>query len=159
MRRRDRPTTWGLRGIFEPVIPRDRRLEVSERVLADGSVHTPVDTAAVADAARRLLAMGCGAVAVAFVNAYANSANEEAALAAVRAVWPNEHVTASSRILPEIREFERISTATLNAYLQPVVANYLERLQSALRGDGVGGDVLIVQSTVGVVSVGRTSVV
>src|SRR3546814_9211255 len=42
MRRRDRPTTWGLRGIFEPVIPRDRRLEVSERVLADGSVHTPV---------------------------------------------------------------------------------------------------------------------
>ena len=153
MRRRDRPATWGLRGAYEPVIPRDRRLEVPERVLADGTVHTPVDTAAVADAARRLLAMGCEAVAIVFINAYANTANEEAALAAVQAVWPNEHVTASSRILPEIREFERTSTATLNAYLQPVVANYLERLQAALRGDGFGGDVLIVQSNGGVMSV------
>src|SRR5690606_6699978 len=71
MRRRDRPTTGGLRGTFEPVIPRDRRLEVNERVLADGSVHTPVDTDAVTDAARRLLEMGCEAVAIAFVNAYA----------------------------------------------------------------------------------------
>ncbi|GHD62218.1 hydantoinase [Thalassobaculum fulvum] len=153
MRRRDRPATWGLRGEFEPVIPRDRRLEVSERVLADGSVHTPVDTAAVTAAAKQLLAMGCQAVAIVFVNAYANAANEQAALEAVRAVWPNEHVTASHRILPEIREFERTSTATLNAYLQPVVASYLERLQAALKGDGFGGDVLIVQSNGGVMSV------
>ena len=153
MRRRDRPATWGLRGEFEPVIPRDRRLEVSERVLADGTVHTPVDIAAVTAAARQLLAMGCQAVAIVFVNAYANAANEQAALEAVRAVWPNEHVTASHRILPEIREFERTSTATLNAYLQPVVASYLERLQAALKGDGFGGDVLIVQSNGGVMSV------
>ena len=100
MRRRDRPTTWGLWGQFEPVIPRDRRLEVPERVLADGSVHTPVDTDAVTAAAEQLLADGCEAVAIVFINAYANAANEEAALAAVRAVWPNEHVTASHRILP-----------------------------------------------------------
>jgi len=153
MRRRDRPATWGLRGEFEPVIPRDRRLEVSERVLADGTVHTPVDIAAVTAAARQLLAMGCQAVAIVFVNAYANAANEQAALEAVREVWPNEHVTASHRILPEIREFERTSTATLNAYLQPVVASYLERLQAALKGDGFGGDVLIVQSNGGVMSV------
>ena len=153
MRRRDRPTTWGLWGQFEPVIPRDRRLEVPERVLADGSIHTPVDLDAVTAAAKRLLADGCEAVAVAFINAYANTANEEAALEAVRAVWPNEHVTGSHRILPEIREFERISTATLNAYLQPVVANYLQRLQDALRGDGFAGDVLIVQSNGGVMTV------
>ncbi|MEQ8862528.1 MAG: hydantoinase/oxoprolinase family protein [Thalassobaculum sp.] len=153
MRRRDRPTTWGLWGQFEPVIPRDRRLEVPERVLADGSIHTPVDLDAVTAAANQLLADGCEAVAVAFINAYANTANEEAALEAVRAVWPNEHVTGSHRILPEIREFERISTATLNAYLQPVVANYLQRLQDALRGDGFAGDVLIVQSNGGVMTV------
>ena len=153
MRRRDRPATWGLRGEFEPVIPRDRRLEVSERVLADGAVHTPVDITAVTAAAKQLLATGCQAVAIVFVNAYANAANEQAALEAVREVWPNEHVTASHRILPEIREFERTSTATLNAYLQPVVASYLERLQAALKGDGFGGDVLIVQSNGGVMSV------
>ncbi len=153
MRRRDRPTTWGLWGQYEPVIPRDRRLEVAERVLADGTVHTPVDVDGVTAAARLLLADGCQAVAIVFINAYANAANEEAALAAVRAVWPNEHVTASSRILPEIREFERASTATLNAYLQPVVADYLERLQDTLRGDGFGGDVLIVQSNGGVMTV------
>jgi N-methylhydantoinase A len=153
MRRRDRPTTWGLHGTFEPVVPRDRRLEVSERVLADGTIHTPVDPEEVAAAARRLLELGCEAVAIAFVNAYANPANEEAALAAVEAVWPTAHVTASSRILPEIREFERTSTATLNAYLQPVVGTYLERLERALASDGFGGQVLIVQSNGGVMTV------
>ena len=153
MRRRDRPKTWGLWGTFEPVVPRDRRLEVAERTLADGTVHTPVDPAAVEAAARALLEMGCEACAIVFVNAYANPETERVARAAVEAVWPNPHVTTSSDILPEIREFERTSTATLNAYLQPTVGNYLEALESTLRSDGLQGDVLIVQSNGGVMSV------
>jgi len=152
MRRRDRPQTWGLWGSFDPVVPRDLRLEVDERVLADGSVHTPVDPEAVKAAARTLLERGAESVCVFFVNAYANDANEKIALETVKQVWPNPHVTASSVILPEIREFERGSTASLNAYLQPPVGNYLERLENGLREGGFGGQVLIVQSNGGVMS-------
>ena len=153
MRRRDRRRTWGLRGDFDPVVPRDRRLEVPERVLADGTIRQPVDLDAVRAAARTLLEDGCTAVALIFVNAYANPANEAAAVAAVRAVWPNPHVSASSEILPEIREFERTSTTALNAYLQPEVAGYLHRLETALRDGGFGGEFLIVQSNGGVMAV------
>ena len=153
MRRRDRPRTWGLWGTFEPVVPRDLRLEVDERTLADGTVRRPVDPEAVKVAARALHERGVEAVCVFFVNAYANDANERAALAAVREVWPNEFVVASSEILPEIREFERASTAALNAYLQPVVGTYLETLERRLRTGGFHGQVLIVQSNGGVMAV------
>ena len=155
MRRRDRPETWGLWGMFEPVVPRDLRLEVDERVLADGSVHTALDADEVRVAAQILLERGAQSVAIFFMNAYANDANEAAAAKAVREIWPNAHVTASSEILPEIREFERLSTATLNAYLQPHVSDYLERLEGGLRRDGFGGDVLMVQSNGGVMSLGE----
>ena len=150
MRRRDRPRTWGLRGDFVPVVSRDLRLEVPERVLADGTLHTPVDLDAVRAAGEALLAAGCRAVAVLFLNAYANPANERAAVAALRALWPNPHVSASHEILPEIREFERFSTTALNAYLQPEVAGYLGRLDTALKDGGFGGEFLIVQSNGGV---------
>ena len=110
MRRRDRPRTWGLRGDFTPVVPRDLRLEVPERTLADGTILTPVDLDAVRAAGQALMDQGCLAVAVLFANAYANPENEAAAVAALRAIWPNPHVSASSEILPEIREYERFST-------------------------------------------------
>ncbi|MFP6733078.1 MAG: hydantoinase/oxoprolinase family protein [Rhodospirillales bacterium] len=152
MRRRDRPETWGLWGMFEPVVPRDLRIEVEERVLADGHVHTALDADQVRAAARDLLDRGVQSVAIFFMNSYANDANERAAAEAVREIWPNPHVTASSEILPEIREFERCSTATLNAYLQPHVGDYLERLEGGLRGDGFAGEVLMVQSNGGVMS-------
>ena len=153
MRRRDRPRTWGLRGDFDPIVPRDLRLEVPERVLADGTIHTAVDLDAVRAAGQSLLDAGCKAVAVLFVNSYANSANEQAAVAALRAIWPNPHVSASSEILPEIREFERFSTTALNAYLQPEVSGYLGRLEAALTSGGFGGEFLIVQSNGGVMAV------
>jgi N-methylhydantoinase A len=153
MRRRDRPRTWGLRGDFEPVVDRRHRLEVPERTLADGTIRTPVDLDAVRAAAAQLQAAGCQAVAVLFANAYANPENETAAAAALRAVWPNEHVSASSEILPEIREFERFSTTALNAYLQPEVSGYLARLEAALKRDGFGGEFMIVQSNGGVMGV------
>ncbi len=153
MRRRDRPQTWGLWGQYEPVVPRELRLEVHERTLADGSVHTQVNTDEVKQAAAHLLEAGAESVCIVFINAYANADNERKALDAVREVWPNEFVEASSNILPEIREFERTSTATLNAYLQPPVASYLRKLEQALDNDGFGGQVLIVQSNGGVMTV------
>ena len=153
MRRRDRPETWGLWGMFEPVISRDLRLEVNERVLADGTIHTVVDETEVVDAAATLMKKGAESVCVFFVNSYANGANEKAAIDAISEVWPNQHITASSEILPEIREFERSSTATLNAYLQPPIGDYLERLEEGLRQGGFGGEILILQSNGGVMSV------
>jgi ABC-type sugar transport system ATPase subunit len=103
-------------------------------------------------AARRLAAQDCEALAIVFINAYANPANERAALAAAREVWPNAHIACSSAILPEIREFERASTTALNAPLQPVVGSYLERLEDALAVDGFIGRFHIVQSNSGVMS-------
>jgi N-methylhydantoinase A len=153
MRRRDRPRTWGLRGDFKPIVPRDLRLEVPERTLADGTIRTPVDLDAVRAAAQTLLDQGCLAVAILFVNAYANAENETLAVAAVRQMWPNPHVSSSAEILPEIREFERFSTTALNAYLQPEVAGYLDRLETALRDGGFKGEFMIVQSNGGVMGV------
>ncbi len=153
MRRRDRPRTWGLWGQFEPVIARNLRLEIAERTHADGTVHTPVDPAHARELATRLSDQGAEAVCVFFINGYANDTNERAAVEAVRSVWPNPYVTAATEIIPEIREFERCSTAALNAYLQPAVASYLDRLQIALAERGASGDVLIVQSNGGVMSV------
>lgn len=153
MRRRDRPRTWGLRGDFEPVVDRRNRLEVPERTLADGTIRTAVDLDAVRAAAKQLQEDGCEAAAILFANTYANPANEAAAVAVLREVWPNAHVSASHEILPEIREFERFSTTALNAFLQPEVSGYLGRLENALRDGGFDGEFMIVQSNGGVMAV------
>ncbi len=155
MRRRDRPRTWGLRGTFRPVAQRKDRIEVPERVLSDGSIERDVDVEAVEKAARNLASAGCEAIAIAFVNAYANSQNETAAREAVERVWPNAHVTTATDILPEIREFERTSTAVLNAYLQPAMGRYLGRLQRSLGEDGAS--LLIVQSNGGLMTADEAS--
>ncbi len=154
MRRRDRRSTWGLWGDFEPVVPRDMRLEVNERTLADGSIRRAVSAAEVKRAALALLKAGAEAVAIVFINAYANAANEEAAFAAVRPVWPNEHISVSSQILPEIREFERTSTTALNAYLQPVAGAYLAKLERALAAEQFTGSFHVVQSNGGIMPAG-----
>jgi N-methylhydantoinase A len=152
MRRRDRRHTWGLWGDFIPIVDRDMRVEVKERTLADGSIRTAVDGAEVRAAAKQLLDQGAQSIAIAFINAYANADNERRALAELRAVWPNEFVAASHEVLSEIREFERSSTTALNAYLQPVVAAYIGKLEAALAKLGFPGRLHIVQSNGGIMS-------
>lgn len=153
MRRRDRPQTWGLWGNFQPLVARDLRLEVDERMLASGEVHRPLDVAQVRTAAQTLLDKGAEAISIVFVNAYANAEHEAAAYEAVRQIWPNDYINVSSQILPEIREFERGSTTAINAYLQPKVSHYLQRLEDTLRERGFAGQVFIVQSNGGVMTV------
>ena len=152
MRRRDRRRTWGLWGDFVPIADRDMRLEVNERTLADGSIRTPLDAAEVVAAATQLLEQGAHSLAIIFINAYANADNERRALAAVQTFWPNAFVTASHEVLSEIREFERSSTTALNAYLQPVVASYIGKLETALTSRGFPGRLHIVQSNGGIMS-------
>jgi len=153
MRRRDRPETWGLWGQFTPVVERQNRIEVSERTLADGTIRQTVDEEEVRNAAQTLLDAGCDSVCLFFINGYANAQNEQIAAKAIRAIWPNEHVSVATEILPEIREFERCSTATLNAYLQPPVASYLSRLEDRISAEKAESEILIVQSNGGVMSV------
>ncbi|MBJ6127919.1 hydantoinase/oxoprolinase family protein [Microvirga splendida] len=152
MRRRDRRNTWGLWGDFVPVVDRDLRLEVGERTMADGTIREEINSDEVKEIARTLLARGAEALAMVFINAYANPANELKALAAAREVWPNENIECSAQILPEIREFERTSTTALNAYLQPVVGSYLGKLNQALAQEKFSGKFHIVQSNGGVMS-------
>ncbi|MFK7854878.1 MAG: hydantoinase/oxoprolinase family protein [Granulosicoccus sp.] len=153
MRRRDRPATWGLKGSYTPVVDRNDRLEVAERVLADGTLLTPVEQIQLQEQVDTLIANGCESVCVFFINGYANNENERRAVEFVRSAWPNKYVTQATEILPEIREFERLSTATLNAYLQPVVSSYLDRLDQGLSVEGFAGELLIVQSNGGVMAV------
>jgi N-methylhydantoinase A len=152
MRRRDRRRTWGLWGDFVPIAERDLRLEVGERTLADGTIHAGVDKAEVRAAATELYRLGAQALAIIFINAYANATNEQEALAAALEVWPNQYICASHQVLPEIREFERSSTTALNAYLQPVVGAYLAHLEHALAEGGFSGQFQIVQSNGGIMS-------
>src|SRR5262245_46567033 len=149
MRRRDRRRTWGLWGDFVPIADRDMRLEVAERPLADGTIRTDVDEGEVGEAARKRTESGAQAVAVIFINAYANAENERRALGIVREVWPNDYACASHEVLSEIREFERSSTTAINAYLQPVVASYVAKLEAALAGQS---KLHIVQSNGGIMS-------
>ena len=153
MRRRDRPQTWCLWGSFSPVVPRDLRHEVPERTLADGTIQTAVNQDAVKEAVQKLLVAEVESISIVFINSYANPENEKIALKIVKELWPNEFVDVSSNILPEIREFERTSTTTLNAYLQPTIGRYLAKLEAGLKDEGFKGQLLIVQSNGGVMTV------
>jgi N-methylhydantoinase A len=150
--RRTRPQSYGLRGTFHPLIDRELRLEVAERMDADGQVLLPLDEATVAEAARRLLAAGCEAVVIHFLHSYINPAHERRAAEIVRSLWPTPYVTAGHAILSEYREFERGVTAAVNASVQPVLARYLSRLRSELAAKGFDRDLLVMQGNGGTIS-------
>jgi N-methylhydantoinase A len=150
--RRTRPQSYGLRGTFHPLIERELRLEVPERMDADGKVLAPLDETAVAEAAKKLLAAGCEAVVIHFLHSYINPAHERRATEIVRPLWPNAYVTAGHAILSEYREFERGVTAAVNAAVQPVLDRYLSRLRTELAAKGFDRDILVMQGNGGTVS-------
>ena len=113
--RRTRPTPYGLKGRFVPLIERHRRLEVDERMDADGRVLVPLDEAAVAAAATKLIELGAESVVIHFLHSYINPAHEARAAEIVRALWPNRLVTAGHTVVAEQREYERGTTAAVNA--------------------------------------------
>ncbi len=152
LRRRDRPDTYGLRGQFAPLAPRERRVEVPERTDYRGRVLRTPREAELRAAAERLLARGAEVCVVSFLNAYANPDNERHAQAVLERCWPNPFVVSAADVLPEIREFERTSTAVLNGYVQPLIGRYLTNLMASLAAAGYDRDVLIVQSNGGVAS-------
>ncbi len=152
IRRRARPHTYGLDGQFEPLIPRNLRLEVGERTASDGTVLAEVDEEEVEAQTKELLKRGAEAIVVSFLHSYANPENEQKVEAIIRKVWPNDYIVISSDLLREFREFERTSTAACNAYVQPIITHYLDSLKNALKKEGYKHDLLIIQSNGGVVS-------
>ena len=150
--RRTRPRPYGLTGWFEPLIPRELRLEVPERMDAEGLPVIPLDEAAVREAVRRLIDAGCESLVIHFLHSYINPAHERRALEIARESWPNRYVTAGHTLLSEYREYERGVTAAVNASVQPVLDRYIERLRSELKRRGFTRDLLVMQGNGGTVS-------
>jgi N-methylhydantoinase A len=134
----------------EPLVPRRLRLGVNERLRADGRVETPLDRDSLASAIAALKREGVEAVAVAYLHAWRDPAHEQATRAALAAALPDAYVSLSSEVLPQIKEFERVSTTIVNAYVGPALARYLDRLEQRLAEAGYHGPTLIIQSHGGV---------
>jgi N-methylhydantoinase A len=150
--RRTRPQPYGLKGWFEPLIPRERRFEVSERVSAEGDVLIPLDEDEVRAAAKALIEAGCESLVIHFLHGYLNPAHEQRAAEIAAEVWPNAYITMGHAILSEYREYERGVTASVNACIQPVLDRYISRLRDGLSERGYSHDLLVMQGNGGTVS-------
>jgi N-methylhydantoinase A len=133
-----------------PLVPRNLRLGVAERITIDGEVATPLDEASLLDAIDRLKQENLEALAVCFMHSYANPAHEQAAKEIIEREMPDVFLTVSSELLPQARLYERVSTAALNCYVGPVLRKYLRFLAEALDKIGFAGVLLIMQSNGGV---------
>ena len=134
----------------EPLVKRRLRLGVDERMAADGSVVTPLDAGTVSDALDLLEQADVEAVAICLLNSYVNGRHEIEVERLVRERLPDVAVSRSSAVLPLIREYDRTSTTVINAYLQPIMGDYLERLAQGLRRAGSRAPILMLQSSGGV---------
>ncbi len=150
--RRTRPNPYGMVGHFEPLIPRELRLEVRERMDADGKVVTPLDRDETATVIKKLRDLGYESLVIHFLHAYINPEHERQAAEIARELWPNSYITMGHAILSEYREYERGTTAAVNAAIQPVLHRYISRLQDELHGRSYAYDLLVMQGNGGMVS-------
>jgi N-methylhydantoinase A len=148
--RRDRPTMYGLEGTHEPLVPRDMRFEVQERLDHEGKVLVPLDEPGLRAIAQALKQSEVESVVVAFMHAYANPAHEIRACEILAEINPEWELVAATSVVREYYEFERTSTAVVQGYLQPLVARYAKNLASKLRDWGYSRDIAIMQSNGGV---------
>ena len=135
-----------------PLVERALRLEVDERIDHTGQVLVPLDLGQVERVAEQLVALGVQAIAVSLLHSYANPAHEQAVGELLRRRWPHLSVSLSHEVLPIIREYERTSTTVINAYVQPLVAHYVQSLRKQLDSVDIGAPLLIMQSNGGIMS-------
>lgn len=150
--RRTRPHAYGLSGNFQPLIERRFRLEVTERMDAQGRVVTPLSEDDVRAAVRELIDAGVESLVVHFLHAYVNPEHEALAVRIAREMWPNEHVIAGHEIIREMREFERGTTAAIHASISPIVSQYITRVASQLKEGGFRNELLVMQANGGMMS-------
>ncbi len=130
-----------------PLVPRELRLEVPERIDAQGNVLVPLDEAAVSDAVEKLRAAGCEAIAVVFLFSFINPKHELRVAEIIAAVYPQAFVSVSAKVNPEFREYERASTTVIDAYVKPQVTTYYQDLERRLRTEhGFRGRLDIIHS-------------
>ena len=150
--RRTRPKPYGLIGSFECLIPRDLRLEVTERMDSGGNPLEDLNEDEVTAATRKLLDAGVESVVIHFLHSYINDEHERQAETIIEKIWPNSFITRGSAIMAEYREYERGTTAMINAAVQPVLDRYIKKLQNELQGGGYPRDLLVMQGNGGTVS-------
>lgn len=136
----------------KPLVPRRHRLEVTERIAADGTVIHPLSETDVTAAAEQLVADGIEAIAICFLNSYRNAAHEKKAEALINARFPDLPVTASYAVLPEMKEYERTSTTVVNAYLLTAMRGYLRKLEGRLAEVGIVAPILVMTSNGGMLA-------
>ncbi|WP_072386134.1 hydantoinase/oxoprolinase family protein [Hyphomicrobium sp. CS1BSMeth3] len=136
----------------KPLVPRRHRLEVTERIAADGTVIHPLSETDVTAAAEQLIADGIEAIAICFLNSYRNAAHEKKAEALINARFPDLPVTASYAVLPEMKEYERTSTTVVNAYLLTAMRGYLRKLEGRLAEVGIVAPILVMTSNGGMLA-------
>lgn len=140
-----------------PLVPRQLRLPVRERIRADGSVETVLDGSSLTAALERLAAENVQAIAICFLHAWRNPAHEREAAVAARTRLQGAFITTSNEVLPQIKEFERFSTTVANAAVGPVIEAYLHRLAGRLVKAGFSGDLFVILSHGGVASVAEAT--
>ncbi len=155
IRRQTRPELYNSQTEKPPLLAtRDKRLEVRERVLADGTVETPLDEAGLRAAVIRLREAGVKAVAVCFLFSFLRPEHEARARQVLQQEMPDAFISISHEVAPEFREYERLSTTVVNAYLGPIMRDYLQQLRPRLGALGVGVTPNLTQSNGGVISCG-----
>ncbi|WP_426435300.1 hydantoinase/oxoprolinase family protein [Bradyrhizobium genosp. P] len=141
----------------EPLVPRERRFGVRERMKADGSAAIPLDAGSLSAVIADVKKSGATSVAVCFLHAYLNPAHELAAVERLAKELPDISVSRSSDVLPQIKEYERVSTTIVNAYVQPTVQRYLTNLEQRLHEAGFKGSLFVVLSHGGMAPVEEAS--
>jgi len=134
----------------QPVVPREWVVPVSGRLSAQGEELVPLNEQQIRDAVPRLLDTGIKAVAICFLHSYRNADHEQRARQIIEEMAPEILVLTSSELLPQFREYERASTASMSAYISPIMTSYIGRLTEMLRDRGFGGSLFITQSNGGV---------
>jgi N-methylhydantoinase A len=129
-----------------PLILRRHRLEVTERIAADGSILVPLDEGELRVVGSELVQAGITSLAICFLNSYRNAIHEEAAERVLKSSYPQLKITTSTSVLPEAKEYERTSTTAVNAYVRPVLERYLTQLEEGLQSIGVSGRLLVCNS-------------
>jgi N-methylhydantoinase A len=141
----------------EPLVPRERRLGVHERLKADGSAAIPLDAASLGEAIAAVKQSGATSVAVCFLHSYLNPIHELAAVERLTKELPDVGISRSSDVLPQIKEYERVSTTIVNAYVAPIVRRYLQNLERRLKEAGFNGTLFVVLSHGGMAPVEEAS--
>ncbi|MFB3162370.1 hydantoinase/oxoprolinase family protein [Neobacillus sp. 179-J 1A1 HS] len=151
--RQNRPNLYDLHARrLEPLVNRNWRREVPERTLHTGEIIKELDESELQRCVRELISEGVESISICFLHSYANPANEQRALEMVKSIAPNLPISVSSNILPEFREFERMNTTVLNAYVQPGMERYISRLSDRIGSIGVKGRLTIMQSSGGMMT-------